>query len=151
MAFNICIWNSKTLLFSKGNLKPSMLKVCICVCVWWEVGSVSHSAVSDSLQPHRQEPARLLCSWGSQGKNTGVGCHALLQGIFPTQGSNLGLLHCRQILYLLSYQGGPKSGGGRGKDFFIARSQSSRFSSANCMTWDYLPKFSVNFLINRWD
>ena len=37
--------------------------------------------------------------------NTGVGCHALLQGIFPTQGSNLRLLHCRQILYCLSYQG----------------------------------------------
>ena len=40
-------------------------------------------------------------------KNTGVGCHSLLQGIFPTQGSNLGLLHCRQILYFLSHQGSP--------------------------------------------
>uniref|UniRef100_A0A8B9YL87 Nucleophosmin n=1 Tax=Bos mutus grunniens TaxID=30521 RepID=A0A8B9YL87_BOSMU len=39
---------------------------------------------------------------------TGVGCHALLQGIFPTQGSNPGLLHCRQILYHLSHQGSPK-------------------------------------------
>ena len=39
------------------------------------------------------------------GKNTGVGCHALLPGIFPTQGSNAGLPHCRQILYHLSYQG----------------------------------------------
>ena len=41
----------------------------------------------------------------SPGKNTGVGCHALLQGIFPTQGSNPVLPHCRQILYQLSYQG----------------------------------------------
>ena len=39
------------------------------------------------------------------GKNTGVGCHALLQGIFPNQGLNPGLLHCRQILYHLSHQG----------------------------------------------
>ena len=39
------------------------------------------------------------------GKNTGVGSHFLLQGIFPAQGSNPGLLHCRQILYWLSYQG----------------------------------------------
>ena len=46
-----------------------------------------------------------LCPWSSSGKNTGVGCHALFQEIFPTQGSNLGLLHCRQILYLLSQQG----------------------------------------------
>ena len=41
------------------------------------------------------------------GKNTGVGCHFLLQGIFPTQGSNAGLLHCRQILYRLDYEGSP--------------------------------------------
>ena len=44
----------------------------------------------------------------SPGKNTGVGCQALLQGIFPTQGSNPGLLHCRQILYHLSHQRSPK-------------------------------------------
>ena len=43
----------------------------------------------------------------SPGKNTGVGCHALLQGIVPTQESNWGLLHCRWILYQLSYQGSP--------------------------------------------
>ena len=41
----------------------------------------------------------------SSGKNTGVGCHALLQGIFPTQGWNSGLPHCRQILYHLNHQG----------------------------------------------
>jgi len=43
--------------------------------------------------------ARLLCPWDSPGKNTGVGYHSLLQGIFPTQESNPGLLHCSQILY----------------------------------------------------
>ena len=63
------------------------------------------SLVSDSLQPHGLQPARLLCPWDSPGKNTGVGCHSLLQGIFPTQGSNPGLPHCRQTLYLLSHQG----------------------------------------------
>ena len=44
----------------------------------------------------------------SLGWNTGVGCHSLLQGLFSTQGSNLGLLHCMQILYYLSHQGSPK-------------------------------------------
>ena len=44
----------------------------------------------------------------SLGKNTGVGCHALLQGIFPTQGSNPGLPHCRRIPYQLSHQGSPR-------------------------------------------
>jgi len=43
----------------------------------------------------------------SPGKNTGVGCHSLLQEIFPTQGSNQGLPHCRRILYRLSHQGSP--------------------------------------------
>ena len=44
----------------------------------------------------------------SPGKTTGVGCHALLWGIIPTQGSNLGLLHCRWILYHMSHQGSPR-------------------------------------------
>ena len=47
----------------------------------------------------------LLCPWDSPGKNTGVGSQSLLQGIFQTQGSNPGLLHCRQLLYHLSHQG----------------------------------------------
>ena len=44
--------------------------------------------MSNSLQPYALWPTRLLCPWDSPGKNTGVGCHALLQGIFLTQGSN---------------------------------------------------------------
>ena len=55
------------------------------------------------LEPHGLQPIRLLCPWDSPCKNTGVGCHFLLQGVFPTQGLNPGLLHCRQILYQLSY------------------------------------------------
>ena len=45
--------------------------------------------------------------WNSPGQNTGVDSLFLLQGIFPTQGLNPGLLHCRRILYQLSYQGSP--------------------------------------------
>ena len=48
---------------------------------------------------------KLLCPWDSPGQDTGAHCNFLLKGIFPTQVSNLGLLHCRQILYLLSHQG----------------------------------------------
>ena len=67
-----------------------------------------------SLQPYVTLCDPMNCSppgssvhGDSPGKNIGVGCHALLQEIFPTQGSNLGLLHCRWILYQLSYQGSP--------------------------------------------
>ena len=70
-----------------------------------EVVFVSCSIVPDALQPHGLHPTRLLCPWDFPGKDTGVVCHVLLQGIFPTQGSNLGLLHCRQILYRLNYEG----------------------------------------------
>ena len=52
-------------------------------------------------------PISLYSPWNSSGKNTGVGSLSLLQGIFPTQGSNPGLPHCRQILYQLSHQGSP--------------------------------------------
>ena len=67
--------------------------------------SVSRSVMFDSLQPHGLQPTRILCPWDFPGKDTGVGCHFLLHGVFPTQGLNPGLLHCRQILYHLSYQG----------------------------------------------
>ena len=56
---------------------------------------------ADSLPlSHQGSP----CPWDSPGKNPGVGCHSLLQGIFPTQGSNPGIPHCRQILYHLSQE-----------------------------------------------
>ena len=59
----------------------------------------------DSLWPHGLWPARHLSPWNSPGQNTRVDSHSLLQGIFPTQGSNPGLPYCRQILYHLSHQG----------------------------------------------
>ena len=65
--------------------------------------SASHSVMSISLRPHR-----LYSPWNSLGQNTGVGSRPLLQGIFPTQGLNPGLPHCRWILYQLSHQGSPR-------------------------------------------
>ena len=64
--------------------------------------SASRSVVSDSLQPNG-----LHSPWNSPGQNTGVGSLSLLQVIFPTQGSNPGLPHCRRILYQLSHEGSP--------------------------------------------
>ena len=65
--------------------------------------SESRSIMSSSLQPHG-----LYSPWNSPGQNSGVGRLSFLQGIFPTQGSNSGLLYCRQILYQLSQKGSPR-------------------------------------------
>ena len=65
--------------------------------------SESRSVVSNSLGPHG-----LYSPWNSPGQNTGVGSLSFLQGIFPTQGSNPDLPHCRQILYQLSHEGSPR-------------------------------------------
>ena len=70
-----------------------------------ESESESHSVVSDSLRPHG-----LYSPWNSTDQNTGVGSRSFLQGIFPTQGSNPGLPHCRRIFfYQLSHKGSPLS------------------------------------------
>ena len=70
--------------------------------IFIESESESRSVVSDSLQPHV-----LYIPGNSLGQNTGVGSFFLFQGIFPTWGSNPGLLHCRWILYQLSHKGSP--------------------------------------------
>ena len=59
--------------------------VCVCMCVY--------SILSNYLTPHWLHPMRFLYLWDFPGNNTGVGCHFLLQGFFPTQGLNLCLLH----------------------------------------------------------
>ena len=69
----------------------------------WKSESEGCSVVSNSLRPNG-----LYSPWDSPGQDTGVGSLSLLQGIFPTQGSNPGLLHCRQILYQLSHKGSPR-------------------------------------------
>ena len=77
---------------------PSFLSRFLCLA-WQSIRqSESHSAASDSLRP--QGP---YSPWNSPGQNTGVGSNSILQGIFLTQGSNPGLLHCRWILYQMSH------------------------------------------------
>ena len=64
--------------------------------------SESRSVMSDSSRPHGLWPARLLCPRNSPGKNIGVGCHYLLQGIFPTQELNPDPLHYKQKFEIIS-------------------------------------------------
>ena len=68
-----------------------------------------YSVVPDSLRPYGLQPARHLCPWNSPGNSNGVGCHSLLQRIFPTQEWNPGCLLYRWILYSPSHQASPHS------------------------------------------
>ena len=105
MGTPILYYNPQRLLHSIVTTHPTFIgTVVLVIHTYWE--NAHNVVVVESLsrvrlsQPHR--PARLLCPWDSPGKNTGVDCHFLLQVIVPTQESNPGLLHCRQILYWLS-------------------------------------------------
>ena len=95
--------------------------------------------VDDSLWPYGPYPTRLLCPWDSPGKNTGAGYHALLQGIFPTQGSN------PSLLCLLLWQAGslPLAPPGRGR---VYPTQLDKYRSQEALN-----KCWVSFLLlSRW-
>ena len=94
---------------NKGSVKPHNLSEITQPVSGAKLKCSSLSCVQLFVTPWTVAP-RFLSPWNSLGKNTGVGSHSLLQGIFSTQGSNPGLLHCRQILYHLSHQGSPVSG-----------------------------------------
>ena len=78
--------------------------------IMFRLGSCSVAKSSPTLcNPMDSSPPGTSVYGIYPGKNTGVCCHSLLQGIFPTQRLNLGLLHCRQILYQLSHQASPQT------------------------------------------
>ena len=110
--------------------------------------SVSHSVVPNSLWPHGLSPARLLCPWNSPVKNTGGGCYSLLQRIFPTQGSNPGLLHCRQIhylllLYQLSHQESARILEWVAFPFSSRSSQNRNWTGVSCITGRFFTNWAV--------
>ena len=90
------IWEPKKIKSVTTSTSPpsgrSVTKLCSTLATPWTIA-------------HQAPLSRLLCPWDFPDKNSGMGCHFLLQGIFPTQKLNLGLLHCRRILYQLSYEG----------------------------------------------
>ena len=94
------LWSWRKVLLSQSNNVTFFTFNCCAV--------LSHLVLSNSLQPHALLPVRLLWPWNSPGKNTGVVCHALLWGIFPTLVSKPGLSYCKWILYCLSHQGSPR-------------------------------------------
>ena len=83
--FQARILKSVTISFSRGSSQP-LDQTGVSWVPHMGRWNFYHSVVSDSLWPHGLQPARLLCPWDSSGKNTGVGCHVLLQWVFSDPG-----------------------------------------------------------------
>ena len=85
----------------------------------------------------------LYNSWNSSGQNTGVGRLSLLQGIFPNQGLNLGLLHCKLILYQLSHQGSPRIQEWVAYPFSWATSQPRNWIKVSCIAGGFFTSWAT--------
>ena len=111
-----------------------------------ESESESHSVTSDSLRPNG-----LYSPWNSPGQNTGVGNLSLLQGIFPTQRLNPGVRHCRQILYQLSYKGGPRMLEWVAYPFSRGSSQPRNRTGVSCIAGGFFTNWTIREALSSWD
>ena len=125
------------------NLRDHQLKIIM------KSESESHSVLSDSLRLHG-----LYSSWNSPGQNTGVGSLFLLQGIFPTQESNSGLPHCRQILYQLSHKGSPRILEWVAYPFSSRSFQPRKWTGVSCIVGEYFTNWAIReaqYMIPKWN
>ena len=115
----------------KGNKKTALYW-------YWSSESESHSAMSDYfVTPWLYSPQN------SPGQNTGVGSLSLLQGIFPTQGLNPGLLHCRRILYQLSHKGSPRILEWVAYPFSSGSSQPRDWTRVSCIAGGFFTNWAI--------
>ena len=97
--------------------------------------------MSDSLQPH---------GWNSPGQNTGVSSLPLLQGIFPTQGSNPSLPHCKPILYQLNHKGSPRVLEWVACPFSGGSSWPRNRTRISCITGRFFTNWAMREALNYW-
>ena len=120
----LCTPRGPCFIFPFDSCFFQLVCVCVCVCV------LSLQSCPTLCDPMDYSPPGLSVQWDSPSKNTGVGCHALLQGIFPTQGSN------PHILYLLHWKAGSLALGPPGKS--SSNSQHTLQSISHCLTAPHL-------------
>ena len=128
----------KACFFSKSSNKSHRIESVILNSVAWPHVSESRSVESDSLRPHG-----LYSPWNSPGQNTEVDSLSLLQGIFPTQGSNPGLLHCRWILYQLSHKGSPRILEWVAYPFSRGSSQHKNWTGVSCIAGGFFTSWAT--------
>ena len=132
--------NWTELMIDLGEYSMFTWEKCVFCCIWMESESesvkVEIAQSWSTLWPHRR-----YSPWNSPGQSTGVGSFSLLQGIFPIEGLNPSLMHCRQILSQLSRKGSPKI------LEWVAYSFSSRSSCPR--NWVRVPCIAGGFFTNR--
>ena len=110
--------------------------ICRTLCQWkWSAG---RSVVSDSSQAHE-----LYRPWNFPGQNTGVGSCSLLQGVFPTQGSNPGLPYCGWILYQLSHKRSPRILEWVAYPFSSRSSQPRNWTAVSCIAGGFFTNWVI--------
>ena len=109
------------------------LVVIIIYCIEHKIALVFYRKVKVKVASDFSCPRGLYSPWNSPGQNTGVGCQSLLQGIFPTQGSNPGFSHYRWILYQLSHKGSPRILEWVAYSFFSRSSQPRNQTRVSCI------------------
>ena len=132
--------------FQKGSGDRNYMKELKLIVLKWRRQNTNPNkvkvtqSVSDSLWPHglyKYSP------WNSPGKDTGMGSHSLLQGIFPIPGLNPGLPHCRQILYQLSHQGSPRILEWVAYPFSSGSSQPRNQTGVSCTVGGYFTSWDI--------
>ena len=119
--------------------------------LWLPKGKVGRGGINQEfhisrcilLYTKQKKNKVLLYRTGNYNQCTGVGCHALLQGIFPIQGSNPGFLHCRQILYHLSHQGSPRIQEWAAYPFSRASSRPRNWIRVSCIEGGFLTSWAT--------
>ena len=125
-------------------LRDTKIFIYIYICIYMVKveRSESCSVVSDSLQPHG-----LSSPCNSLGQNTGVGSLSLLQGIFPTQGSNPGLSHCSRIIYQLSHKGSPRILEWVVYPFSSGSSQPRNWTRVSCTAGGFFTNWAIRVVV----
>ena len=127
--------NSKvTVEFWYSDLQNGIVISALLLFHGWYLDSAQSLVVSDSLWSHGLQLTRLLCLWDCPRKNTRVGCHFLLQEIFPTQGLNSGLLHWQAGSLRLSHPGIP--------EHYLLLHKSFKWQSYVCIGMNYKSYFN---------
>ena len=106
----------------------------------WSEVKIAHSC------PTLCDPHGLYSPWNSPGQNTGMGSLSLLQWIFPIQGSNPGLPHCRLILYQLSHQGSPRTLEWAVYPFSSVSSRLRNWTRVSCTAGRFFSRTIISFL-----